>query len=133
MEHRLVANFIAGMDGSGGQAKWNGLSSARSDFSDHLLYGGIAMLSIQVESTLPLPTIYTVPTPSSVDNERPLFLCSGGETDPILEEVAAKWDEDFLELSQDIEVQFGDKTLTFRVNVDLTQLDGKIRKRLEGR
>ena len=129
----MLVTFIAGMDGSGGHAKWNGLSSAISGFSDHLLYGGIAMICIKVESTEPYPTIYTVPTPSSVDNERPLFLCSGGETDEILEEVAAKWDEDFAYLCQDIEVQFEDKKLTFRVNVELTQLDGKIRKRLEGR
>ena len=104
MAHVLQVDIVYGMDGTGGVNKWNGLSAARSDFSDHLLYAGMAMTGIRlgepilpslIDHPKPYPIIYQVPTPSSTDNERPLVLVSGGEKDPILDEITAKWDQSF--------------------------------------
>ena len=138
----MQVDIVYGMDGTGGVNKWNGLSAARSDFSDHLLYAGMAMTGIRlgepilpslIDHPKPYPIIYQVPTPSSTDNERPLVLVSGGEKDPILDEITAKWDQDYHELCKIFEVTFEGQKLFFKANMELTQLDGKIRKRLEGR
>ena len=49
-----MVDIVYGMDGTGGLKKWNGLSAARSNYSDHMLYGGMAMIGIKLgQSILP--------------------------------------------------------------------------------
>ena len=125
----FIANFSAGVDGSGSHKVYNSSSylTKKTDFT-HYIAASIALQSISIDDETKT-VIYTVDNCCSFNNQRPIALRPGKETKPNLEDIFGYYE--FKESSyrqRKLTIDFGTFKAKFRLNIKLNQIDSKMIK-----
>ena len=129
----VTAHASFGFDGAQ-QRAYNGPSYfAKGDDVGNIIYGGLSLSTITLNDgsdTL----LYKVPNMASVENERPVLLINGKETEVNVKQIMDIFEDEYdIAKKEPFVIHHDGKSLEVWFHLSFSQLDGKVTKIIQGR